>query len=184
MHSPDNESDYEEDAFDFSSNDDDEDLDEETLFWQLLLLINPGDEETALQQFGRFREVRDGDFDDVAESVAALQDVIDWTSGFRVEEHDTQAFVESIAQLAARWNLQVDWGVEDPTDDEYLNSVDVPELMSTAHDRLREHGYTVWTRDTRDETYAGWITLRRDDETMQAVAAALGIDIRPGSDAF
>ncbi|MBT2746109.1 MULTISPECIES: hypothetical protein [unclassified Lysobacter] len=183
MSSPDNESDYEDDAFDFSGNDDDEDLDEETLFWQLLLLINPGDEETALHQFGRFRELREG-ADGDGEAIDTLQEVIDWTSGYRVEEGDTQSFIDSIAQLAARWNLQVDWGVDDPTDDEFLQSVDVPELMSTAHDRLREHGYTVWNRDTRDDTFAGWITLRRDDETMQAVAAALGVDIRPGSDAF
>ncbi|MGO1070281.1 DUF6630 family protein [Lysobacter sp. CA199] len=183
MSAPDNESDYEDEGFDFSG-DEDEELDEETLIWQLLLLINPGDEDTALQQFARFREAREEAGEDGTEAVDIVQDVIDWTSGYHVDWKDTESFIDSIAQLASRWNLRVDWGVEDPTDDEFLDRTDVPELMSIAHDRLREHGYTVWNRDTGGDAYAGWIALRRDDENMQAVAAALGIDIRPGSDAF
>ncbi|MEH6418349.1 DUF6630 family protein [Pseudomonas sp. CGJS7] len=178
---PDNESDYEDEGFDFSS-DEDEELNEETLYWQLLLLINPGDEETALQQFARFREAREDD--DGGEAIDTLQDAIDWTSGFYVDWKDTESFIDAIAQLAARWNLRVDWGVEDPGDDDFLDGTDVPALMSTAYDRLREHGYTLWNRDTGGDAYAGWIALRRDDENMQAVAAALGIDLRPGSDAF
>ncbi|MGH8083631.1 MAG: DUF6630 family protein [Lysobacter sp.] len=183
MSAPDNESDYEDEGFDFAS-DDDEELGEEALIWQMLLLINPGDEDTALQQFGRFREAREGGEEGDGEAIDTLQDVIDWTSGYRVDAQDTQSFIDAIAELAARWNLRVDWGVEDPSDDEFLGNTDVPELMSIAFDRLREHGYTVWNRDTGGDAYAGWIALRRDDENMQAVAVGLGIDIRLGSDAF
>lgn len=182
MSAPDNESDYEGDEIDFAAGDSDEELDEEALVWQLMLLINPGDEDTALQQFARYRETCEDDAD--AEPAETIQEVIDWTSGYRVDWKDTGSFIDSIAQLASRWNLSIDWGVEDPTDEDFLDATDVPELMAKAFVRLREHGYTLWNRDTGSDMYAGWITLRRDDENMEAVAAALGIDIRLGSDAY
>ncbi|ALN60042.1 hypothetical protein GLE_4701 [Lysobacter enzymogenes] len=179
---PDNESDYEDDGHDFAG-DDGEDLDDEALVWQLLLLINPGDEDTALQQFARYREAREesGDED---EPVDTVREAIDWTSGFHVDWKDTPSFVDVIDQLAARWNLRIDWGVEDPSDEDFLDGVDVPELMAIAYDRLREHGYTLWNYDTGGDAYAGWIALRRDDENMKAVARGLGIDVQPANEAF
>ena len=44
------------DDFDSSATDDPEEDSLEARVWQLLLLINPGDEETALQQFTDYRE--------------------------------------------------------------------------------------------------------------------------------
>lgn len=156
----------------------------EALVWQLLLLINPGDEEAALQQFAAYRDALAEAGGDDAEPVWLLKDVIDWRSGFYVDAADPQSLIDAVAELAARWNLRVDWGVEDPTDAELLAATDVPALMATAYDRLREYHYTLWTWDTGAEAHAGWITLSRDDEAMQAVAAALGIELRAGSDAF
>lgn len=180
---PDNESDYEDDGYDFAGGDDGEELDDEALVWQLLLLINPGDEDSALQQFARYREAREENGDE-SEPVETVQEAIDWTSGFYVDWKDTASFVDVLDQLAARWNLRIDWGVEDPADDEFLDRVDVPELMSIAYDRLREHGYTLWNYDTGGDAYAGWIALRRDDENMKAVATGLGIDVQPANEAF
>jgi hypothetical protein len=82
-----------------------------------------------------------------------------------------------------RWNLEIDWG-GDPSDEDFLDPTDVPALMSTAYDRLREHGYTLWTWDTGSDNYGGWITSSRDDEAMRLVATALNIELRPGSDSF
>ncbi len=161
----------------------------EQLVWQLLLLINPGDEDVALQQFSAYRDaLADADEDD-AEPVWLLRDVIDWQSGFHVDADDRSSFIDSVSELAARWNLRIDWGVEDPTDDDFLAATDVPELMSIAHDRLREYGYTLWTWNTANgaadaQAHAGWITLSRDDEAMRALAPELGIELRAGSDAF
>ena len=45
MHLPDNESDYGD--FEIEPEDDADELSPEALAWQLLLLVNPGDEETA-----------------------------------------------------------------------------------------------------------------------------------------
>lgn len=163
---------------------DDEDATPEALVWQLLLLINPGDEDLALQQFSDYREAVTEAEDEDAEPVWLLKDVIDWRSGFHVDWQDTTALVDSIDELAARWNLHIDWGVDDSGDDDALAASDVPTLMATAYDRLREYGYTLWTWNTAGEAHAGWITLSSDDEAMRVVAPALGIELRAGNEAF
>lgn len=156
----------------------------EVLVWQLLLLINPGDEESALQQFAAYRDaLSEADADDI-DPLRLLTAAIDWKSGFHIEPTDTAAFVDAIDELVARWNLRIDWGTDDPSDDGFLTGTDVPALMALAHDRLREDGYTLWTWNSGSGTHAGWIALSRDDEAMQALAPALGIEMRAGSDAF
>lgn len=156
----------------------------EQLVWQLLLMINPDDEETALRQFAAYHDAKAEAGDDDTEPVWILKDVIDWTSGFHVGADDSEALIESINELAARWNLRLDWGTDDVGDEDFLAGTDVPALIATAYDRLREYGYTLWTWNAGDDAHAGWITHSRDDEAMQALAPALGIELRPGSDAF
>lgn len=182
MHLPDNEADYGD--FEMESDDDPEadELTPEALIWQLLLLINPGDEETALRQFGHYREAL-VEADESDELVWVLKDVIDWVSGYFVDWKDTETFIDSVTELVRRWNLEIDWG-GDPSDDEFLDNTDIPALMSTAYDRLREYGYTLWTWDTGSDSYGGWIGLSREDEAMRLVATALNIELRPGSDSF
>ena len=153
----------------------------EALVWQLLLLINPGDEETALRQFAAFRDAiaESGDTDEPMEAVAGA---IDWSSGFRVDASEPRVLVQALDELTARWNLAIDWD-GDPDDDEFLEDNDVPALLATAADRLAEHGYTVWTWETPDDSYAGWITRTHDDEPMRELATALGINLRLARDA-
>lgn len=156
----------------------------EALVWQLLLLINPGDDEAALQQFDAWREaIAVADAED-PEPLSLLREVIDWKAGFHVAATDAAGLVECLDELAARWNLRIDWGVEDPTDAAFLRAADVPTLIALAHGRLREDGYTLWTwrphSEVREDWHAGWITLRRDDEAMEILAPALGIEVRPG----
>ncbi len=170
-------------SFDAGIDADEEDT-PEALVWQLLLLINPGDEEMALQQFSAYRDALGEAGDQEIEPVWLLKDAIDWKSGFYVDWADPQSLIDSITELAARWNLRIDWGVEDATDDDFLAAADVPSLMSIAYDRLREYGYTLWTWNTASDAHAGWITLSRDDEAMRVVAPALGIEVRAASDAF
>jgi hypothetical protein len=164
----------------------DDDASVEALVWQLLLVMNPGDEEAALRQFDDFRDAVVGaDRGDPEIGPAALlREVTDWRSGFHVDAADPATFIDAVDQLAARWNLAIDWGVEDVGDDGFLADADVPSLMAIAHDRLREYGYTLWTWDAGAGVHAGWITLSRDDDAVRVLAPALGIDARPGSDAF
>ena len=179
---PDNEADYGDYEVDPEDDPDADALTPEALVWQLLLLINPGDEETALRQFAHYREASvDAGEDD--EPVWVLKDSIDWTSGFYVDWKDNQSFIDSVTELIRRWNLASDWG-GDPPEEEFLDNTDIPALMSTAYDRLREYGYTLWTWDTGSDSHGGWITNSRDDEAMRLVATALNIELRPGSDSF
>lgn len=151
----------------------------EALAWQLLLLVNPGDEDAALAQFADYQDALREDPD--ADPVALLGDVTDWKSGFRVDDVDAATCVDAIDELASRWNLRVDWGVDDPADAIDPGGADVSALVRIAFDRLREDGYTLWTYDTGAEVTAGWVTLSRDDEALRMVAAALGIDVRMGA---
>lgn len=159
----------------------DHDIDDEAaleqVVWQLLLLINPGDEDAARQQFDAWQELMTAGAGDPVER---LGDAIDWKSGFRVDEGDTSALVESLDELAARWNLRIDWGVEDPGDGEFLRDADAEHLLQTAYDRLREHHYTLWLHDAGSDRHAGWITRSDDNEAMRLIASAMGIDLRPG----
>ena len=149
----------------------------EAVIWQLLLLINPGDEDAAQAQFTAWQE--DGAEDDVDAALERLDEVIDWKAGFRVAEGDARGLVESLEELAARWNLRIDWGVEDPTAEAFLDEAEVPALLEVAFDRLREHHYTLWVREAGADVHAGWITHSRDDEAMRAIAGALGLHLRP-----
>lgn len=151
----------------------------EALVWQLLLLINPGDEDAAAEQLASWHQAMAANGDPDA-AVDALREAIDWRSGFHVDEGDTRGLVESLDELAARWNLRIDWGVDDPTDDEFLDEADVGTITGIAYDRLREHHYTVWLREAGPDLHAGWITRSADDEALRAVASALGIHVRHG----
>ena len=162
----------------------------EALVWQLLLLINPGDEESALQQFTEYRDVLESTDPDEVDVAGLLKDVIDWKAGFLVDADDAVSFIDTITELAARWNLTIDWGVEDASDEDFLAEAEVPSLMAVAYDRLREYGYTLWVWNTAngpsgvEGVHAGWMTLSSDDEGMQEVAHELGIELRAATDPF
>lgn len=153
----------------------------EAMVWQLLLLINPGDGETALQQFDDYREAATHAEADQIEPVELIGRVIDWRSGFYVDAQDTRSLVQAIDELSARWNLSVDWGGE-PDDDDFFDDHDVASLLAIAYDRLAESGYTVWAWETGGDSYAGWMTLTRDAEPLRELATVLGINLRLGSE--
>ena len=169
------------DDFDQDDGYEDEDDDEstESQVWRLLMLINPGDEDSAMQQFSAYRDTVEEEGDD--DPVRIVAQVTDWRSGFEVDADDTRTLVEAINELASRWNLSIDWD-GDPDDDEFHEEVDGPEIFSRAFDQLNQHGYTLWAREADDDdVYAGWITQSRDDEAMRVVATELGINLRLGS---
>jgi hypothetical protein len=168
------------DDFDQDDGYDDEDDDEstESQVWRLLTLINPGDEDSAMQQFSAYRDTVEEEGDD--DPVRIVAQVTDWRSGFEVDADDTRTLVEAINELVSRWNLSIDWD-GDPDDDEFHEEVDGPEIFSRAFDQLNQHGYTLWAREADDDAYAGWITQSRDDEAMRVVATELGINLRLGS---
>jgi hypothetical protein len=163
-------------AFDPES-DLDDDAALEAVAWQFLLLVNPGDEDGAAEQFAACREA----LADGGDPVEVLRDAIDWKAGFHIADDDPGGLVEVLDELAARLNLRIDWGTDDPTEDEFLAGTDVPALIGIAFDRLREHHYTLWTWETGTEAHAGFITHQRDEEALPLVAGALGFHVRPGA---
>lgn len=153
----------------------DEDDALETVAWQFLLLVNPDDEDAALQQFAAFRLALDAAGED-PDPAPLLRDAIDWKAGFHVGEDDAQGLMEALDELAARWRLRIDWGV----DDDAMALPDTGALLQAAFAQLRERHYSLWTVETGEATLAGWITHERDEETMQLIAGALGMSARPG----
>ncbi|SMQ94078.1 DUF6630 family protein [Xanthomonas fragariae] len=182
---PDNSADYEDDEGLQPESDEDDVDDHPARVWNLLVLINPGDEDTALAQFDAWRETQaDERGDEVDDAwLWALKDAIDWRSGFYVDGKDTDAFIAAIDELSARWNLRIDWG-GDLDDEEFSRGLSVPDLMALAFDRLREHGYSLWNWNTDGDAYSGWIALSRDDEAMLALTSLLGVEVRLGNEAF
>lgn len=169
---------YDEDD-DVERDDDEGDGSVESNVWHLLLLINPGDEDSAMQQFSAYRDEVEEEGDD--DPLRIVAKVTDWRSGFEVDADDTRALVEAINELASRWNITIDWD-GDPDDDEFHEDVDGPELFARAFDQLNEHGYTLWAREAHDDdVYAGFMTSSRDDEQMRVVATALDINLRLGN---
>lgn len=168
------------DDFDTDTEFDDDDDSVEALVWRLLQLINPGDEETALQQFDAYRDaVAEGDEDEPVELVGR---VIDWRSGFMIEMGDLRSLVQVLDELSARWNLSIDWNGE-PDDDDFFDDTDAGSLLGIAHDRLAQAGYTLWVWEAESGAWAGWMTLTRDNEPMRELATALHINLRLGSEA-
>lgn len=67
-------------------------------------------------------------------------------------------------------------------DDDDFDDTDACSLAGIACDRLAESGYTLWAWETGGDSYAGWITLSRDNAPMRELAAALQASLRLGSD--
>ena len=156
----------------------DEDAASEALAWQLLLLINPDDEDAALQQFAAYQEALAADGGET-EPVWLLRDAIDWKSGFFVADDAPRELIESLDELASRWNLRIEWDLGD--DEDEPDDIDTTTLLHTAYDRLREYHYTLWTWETGSDHHAGWITRQHDDNALRLVAGALGIHVRTGA---
>lgn len=170
------------DDFDTDHPFDEDDTSLDAQVWQLLLLINPGDDDAALQQFAGYRDAVGDTHEDEIDVAQVVGQVADWRSTFHVDAEDTHALVQAIDELAARWNLVIDWN-GDPGDDDFHTHVDAEELLAIAYDNLAPHGYTLWLRDTDDESFAGWMTLSRDVEPMRELARELGVHLRLGSEA-
>ena len=156
----------------------DEDDALEAVAWQFLLLVNPDDEDAALEQFAAFRLALDEAGDD-ADPVPLLRDAIDWKAGFHVGEDDARGLMEALDELAARWRLRIDWALDE--DEDADEAPDTAAVLDAAFVQLRERHFCLWTVETGEATLAGWITRERDIEAMQLVASALGMSARPGA---
>ena len=151
----------------------------ESTVWRLLELLNPGDQDSALLQFSKYRDEAEDQGED--EPMRLVIQVTNWQSTFEVDADDTRELVDAINELTRRWSeVAIDWK-GDPDDDEFHEDIDGAEIFNRAFDELKPHEYTLWSMETDDDTLAGWITLSRDDEEIRHLATVLGINIRLGS---
>ncbi|HET6554819.1 MAG TPA: hypothetical protein VFG49_14935 [Dyella sp.] len=160
---------------------DEDDDSPDAYVWQLFLLINPGDDESAFQQFAAYRDAVGDTPPEEVDVAQVVGQVADWRSAFHVDAEDTRALVQAIEELAARWNLSIDWD-GDPNEDDFHADIDAADLIGIAYDNLAPHGYTLWVRDTDDDSVAGWMALSRDTEAMRELAPELGIHQRRGNE--
>jgi hypothetical protein len=151
----------------------DEDAAVEALVWQFLLLINPGDEDAAVQQLGEVREALAAGSD----PIEAISHAIDWKSGFRIPEDDPAGITEAIDAIAERIGVRVEWDLDDEADDPFAD-VDAHILLQRAAVELRARGYGLWLWETGAPEAAGWIAQRSDEEAVAVVAGALGFHAR------
>ncbi len=150
----------------------------EVVAWQFLLLVNPDDEDAALHQFRAFQQGLAARGED-AETADLLLDAIDWQAGFRVADDDSQGVMEVLDEIASRWRLRIDWGLDDE-DDDAAALTEPTALLRAAFPQLRERHYSLWTLETGEDTLAGWITREADEEAMLLVVSALGLQARIG----
>jgi hypothetical protein len=147
---------------------------------RLITLIGFDDGALIEKHLALFEEAMEDADDDVEgqELLWLIKDVIDWESGFYVDWKDTGAFVSCMDQLCARLDIELDWGVDDPEDEDFLESTSVPELMEQACEQLRAAGITD------ADAYGGWLARSVDDEEMLAIAETLNLEIRPGDQPY
>lgn len=113
-----------------------------------------------------------------------IKDIIDWETGFYVDWSDTESFVECLGELAESRGVTLSFGVDDPLAEEFLDEVEVSELMLRAHAELAAQGLVLWNWDTEGDAYGGWISRPDAAPVMATVSEVLGVEIREGSESF
>lgn len=154
---------------------------------RLFALINLGDSQQSTRHLALLEEALEDAEEDEADAEALLyqiKEIIDWEAGFYVDWKDVESFIGCLNQLCERIDLEIDWGTDDPEDEDFLEGTSVPELMELATDQLRVAGYTLWNWDTGGDAYAGWITRSEDDDEMLEIAETLAFDLRSGDQPY
>lgn len=154
---------------------------------RLFALINLGDTQQTTRHFALFEEALEDAEEDEADAdmlLFQIKEIIDCEAGFYVDWKDAESFIGCLNQLCERIDLEIDWGTDDPEDEDFLEGTSVPELMELATDQLRVAGYTLWNWDTGGDAYAGWITRSEDDDEMLEIADTLAFDLRSGDQPY
>jgi hypothetical protein len=140
----------------------------------------------ARQHVAQFRELlrAERSEDQYANILWAVNDVVDWESGFFVDWKDTESFVHCVTKLADRWGVTLSFGTADPLKEDFLSQTNVPELLSQAHSELLPKALMLWSWDTDSDCYCGWITKSTSASKVADISAALGIEVRSGERSF
>ncbi|PHV10716.1 DUF6630 family protein [Chitinimonas sp. BJB300] len=150
--------------------------------YRLFELINPENPERAEAQHEAFlAELAQKEEDEIVSTVELMwlvKDVIDGESGFFVSWRGKQELIEAMGQILPDPDLSIDWGTDDLEDEEFLQSVTVPELLHRAYASLLDAGYILWCWNTETDSYVGWVSLAVHESELTDVCHGLGIDVR------
>jgi hypothetical protein len=149
---------------------------------KLIELINPS-AELAQQQLAKFRETLLSE-DDEPSILWVIKDIVDWESGYFVDWKDTESFVHCVMKLADRWGVTLTFGCQDPFSRDFLYQVTVPELLNKAHAELLPKGFALWSWDTENDCYSGWITRAISASEVATISSTLDIEVRSGDRSF
>lgn len=158
----------------------------EAAILHLITLISP-DEETAEEIAASFQEADPEVADVDAENEGAalmwlLREAGDWKIVFYVDWKDTESFVQSIAALCELRGIDLDWGCDDPLEEDFLAQQTVPDLIALAQQGLVPLGLCLWSWDTEGDCYSGFITERANEDAMRAISRTLGVEFRTGDE--
>lgn len=154
----------------------------------LFELINPGNLDRADAQYDAFLSLLDEkDEDEITSTVDLMwlvKEVIEGESAFFVSWRGKPELISALAAILPNEEIEIDWGTDDPEDEDFLHTVTVPDLLRRAYDSLLESGYTLWCWNTEGETYLGWLTQSIDESELINVAYGLGIEVRMAEQPF
>ena len=88
---------------------------------RLFALINLGDSQQSARHLALLEEALEDAEEDEADAEALLyqiKEIIDWEAGFYVDWKDVESFIGCLNQLCERIDLEIDWGTDDPEDEE------------------------------------------------------------------
>src|SRR5215207_930069 len=110
----------------------------------LLRCINP-DATAAENQIMDFRARLDSEEAEDDENVLwALNEIIQWKTGFFVDWKDTDSMCGSLAVLAELWGAKLEFCSDESGDEQFLNDATVADILQRAHAELVPQGLILW----------------------------------------
>lgn len=154
----------------------------------LFELINPSNIDRADDQHAAFLELLEQKAEDEISSSVELmwlvKEATEGESSFCVSWRGAPEFIGALTAILPDEDTEIDWGTDDPNDEDFLQSTTVPELLRQAYASLLDLGYTLWCWDTEGDTYVGWLTQSIDEGELMDVAERLGINVRTAEEPF
>ncbi|MBV1775977.1 hypothetical protein KSF73_09635 [Burkholderiaceae bacterium DAT-1] len=154
----------------------------------LFELINPGFPDRADEQYQAFLDELaahdDDEFASTVDLMNVVKDIIDGESACQLNWRAGPEFVEGMLRVLEGMGEEIDWGVDDPLDDDWLKAMTVPELVLRAADGLQDAGYTLWCWQIDQEHFLAWLTQSVSESEMASLVDSLGLGVCVATDLF
>lgn len=148
----------------------------------LFTSIDPNFYETIHDRMQQMEDLaaQEGSEEDYEHLLWLLAESMDWELTYRIDWKDTESCVQCLQQLADNWSYRLTFGVDNPLDEDFLDSTDVESLLVAAQGELEPLGLSIWGWDTASDMVCGWIARSRDAYLFAQLSDRLGVEIRKG----